>query len=142
MEQIRELKIWPPVFYTLVWMIGFFIGIFGFLENAEGPIKLIVGAFTAYGIFISNALIDFWVFLVKNLAFKIKPLVAFILLCLAAKTLLSIWLSYLYIDSGSKFLFSLISIIMILSFFGMEYIKANEESCVLEIEGNRYKSNL
>lgn len=78
MEKIRQWKIWPPVFYTLVWAIGFFIGIFGFLPNTEGSLKLIVGAFTAYGIFLMNACIDFWIFLVRNLAYQVKPLVAYI----------------------------------------------------------------
>lgn len=142
MWQIRECEIWPPIFYTLVWMIGFFIGIFGFLDDAEGPAKLVAGAFTAYGIFILNAVIDFWVFLVKNLTFKVKPFVAYILLALGVVTFVSIWLSYLFITSGNKIIFAIVSAIMILTFFGMECVKANEQSCVEEVQGTRYKSNL
>lgn len=125
-----------------MWAIGFFIGIFGFLPNTEGPLKLIVGAFTAYGIFIMNACIDFWVFLVRNLAYQVKPLVAYILLALGIVTFSTIVLSYVYVNTESMQVFTLISILMILAFFIMEYIKANEESCVIEIQGSCYKSNL
>lgn len=142
MEKIRQWKIWPPVFYTLVWTIGFFIGIFGFLQNAEGPLKLIVGAFTAYGIFLMNACIDFWIFLVRNLSYQIKPLVAYIFLALGLVTFATILLSYIYVNTESIQIFSLISALMILSFFVMEYIKANEHTCVIEIQGSCYKSNL
>lgn len=89
-----------------------------------------------------NAFIDFWIFLVRNLAFQVKPMVAYILMTLGALTIISIVLSYIYVQTGNKYLFAAISIIMILTFFGMECIKANEETCVREIRGKDYQSNI
>lgn len=142
MNDVRQLKIWPPIFYTLVWMVGFFIGIFGFMENAEGPLKLVVGAFTAYCIFLLNAFLDFWVVLVKNLNLDIKPTIAYFLFGLFIMALASIVLSYFFVHSGSDVLFVIVSAIMIISFFGMEWIKANDNYCFVETKGKQYTSNL
>ena len=142
MNDVRQWKIWPPIFYTLVWMIGFFIGIFGFMEDAEGPMKLVVGAFTAYCIFLMNAFLDFWVILVKNLNLDIKPTIAYVLFGLGLMMIVSIILSYFFVHSGSSVLFIVVSAIMIISFFGMEWIKANDSYCFVEAKGKRYTSNL
>lgn len=142
MSKVRQWKIWPPIFYTLVWMIGFFIGIFGFMKGAEGPLKLVVGAFTAYCIFLLNAFLDFWVILVKNLNFNIKPLIAYFLLGLGLMSLASIMLSYFFVHSGNNVLFLVVSLIMIVSFFGMEWIKANDSYCFVEAKGRQYTNKL
>lgn len=142
MNDVRQWKIWPPIFYTLVWMVGFFIGIFGFMENAEGPLKLVVGAFTAYCIFLMNAFLDFWVILVRNLNLDIKPTIAYFLFGLGLMVIISIVLSYFFVHSGSDVLFIVVSAIMIISFFGMEWIKANDSYCFVEAKGRRYTGNL
>lgn len=141
MDDVRQWKIWPPIFYTLVWMVGFFIGIFGFMENAEGPLKLVVGAFTAYCIFLMNAFLDFWVVLVRNLNLDIKPTIAYFLFGLGLMVIFSIVLSYFFVHSGDKALFIGVSAIMIISFFGMEWIKANDNYCFAEAKGKQYTSN-
>ncbi len=142
MNDVRQRKIWAPIFYTLVWMIGFFIGIFGFMEDAEGPMKLVVGAFTAYCIFLMNAFLDFWVLLVRNLNLDIKPAIAYVLFGLCLMVIVSIILSYFFVHSGSDVLFIVVSAIMIISFFGMEWIKANDSYCFVETKGKQYTGNL
>lgn len=142
MNDIRQWKIWPPIFYTLVWMVGFFIGIFGFMENAEGPLKLVVGAFTAYCIFLMNAFLDFWIILVRNLNLDIKPTVAYFLLGLSLMVIISIVLSYFFVQSNSDALFIVVTAIMTISYFGMEWIKANDNYCFVEAKGRRYTGNL
>lgn len=66
MSEVRHWKIWPPIFYTLVWIIGFVVGILGILPNAEGCLKQVVGALTTYFIFLVVAFIDFRVFLYNH----------------------------------------------------------------------------
>lgn len=142
MSEMRQWKIWPPVFYTLVWMIGFFVGIFGFMENAEGSLKLVVGAFTAYSIFLLNAFLDFWIMLVNNLHLDVKPSIGYFLLGLCLMVMASIVLSSLFVRSGNDALFIIVSIIMIISFFGMEWMKANKHYCFVEAKGKKYTNNL
>ncbi|MBD5187270.1 MAG: hypothetical protein HDS94_04355 [Bacteroidales bacterium] len=142
MNDVRQRNIWAPIFYTLVWMIGFFIGIFGFMEDAEGPMKLVVGAFTTYCIFLMNAFLDFWIILVRNLNLDIKPAIAYVLFGLCLMVIVSIILSYFFVHSGSDLLFMIVAVIMIISFFGMEWIKANDSYCFVEAKGKQYTGNL
>lgn len=137
----REWRYWPPIFYTLVWIIGFLIGIFGILPNAEGPLKLVIAAFTTYLIFLVNAFIDFRIYLYSNDRYRTKPMVIWVVVAIAIFCFSSILLSHFYVITEKGELFKLASLIMILSFLAMELVKHNPRLCFVIPTGFDFTPN-
>lgn len=142
MSSLRQWKYWLPIFYTIVWIIGFLIGIFGILPGAEGSLKIVVAAFTTYFIFLVNAFIDFRVFLYRNSEYETKPMVDYIVIAIAFACFAAIILSYYYVITENAGLFGTASVVMIGSFFGMEFIKHNPALCFISPVGSDFKSNV
>lgn len=142
MSEIRQWKIWPPIFYTTVWTIGFIIGIFGILPNAEGCLKLVVGAFTTYLIFLVNAFIDFRLYLYENIKFETRLAVDWVVVGIAFTSFDSIILSRYFVITENIFLFGIASALMVISFFGMEWIKHNPKICFKQFSEREYHTNL
>lgn len=141
-HMLRQWKYWPPVFYTLVWIIGFLIGIFGILPNVEGPLKLVIAAFTTYLIFLVNAFIDFRLYLYSNNQYKTRAMVIWVVGLIALLCFGSIILSHFYVITANMTLFELASLIMIFSFFAMEMVKHNPRICFIIPTGSDFRPNI
>lgn len=142
MSEIRLWKIWPPIFYTTVWTIGFIIGIFGILPNAEGCLKLVVGAFTTYFIFLVNAFIDFRLYLYNNIKFETRLTVDWIVVGVAVTFFATILLSRYFVITENKILFGIASLLMVISYFGMEWVKHNPKICFKQFSESEFRTNL
>lgn len=142
MSSIKSWRYWPPIFYTLVWIAGFLIGIFGILPGAEGPLKIVVAAFTTYLIFLINAFIDFRIYIYDNSKYETTPMIDYIVAGIAMSCFIAIILSYYYVITNNIGLFGAASVIMIGSFFGMEMVKHNPALCFMCPAGSDFKSNV
>lgn len=138
----HEWKYWPPIFYTMVWLAGFLIGIFGFMPDATGPMKLVVGAYTAYVIFLANAFIDYLCIIADNKGYCAKPMIANVNIIIFALTFIAIFFTYIFVNTQKNLFFFISSAIMVATFFGMEWIKHNPSICYILIKGKAYQTNL
>lgn len=142
MSSLKKWRFWPPIFYTIAWIAGFLIGIFGILPGAEGPLKIVVASFTTYFIFLINAYIDFRVYLYNNSKYETKPMIDYIVAAIAILCFAAIILSYYYVITENTGLFGAASAVMIGSFFGMEIVKHNPALCFISRVGSDFISNV
>lgn len=130
-----------PLLYTLVWCIGLCIGVFGLLPTADGGKRMIIAAFSVYGIFCVNSLLDILFYYLRAVKENVKPAFGYMMLFFAFAVLIVIVMSDLYLNHENVFLLIGVLLTMGISNYGMGFVKHNPSICFEEIQGKRYKSN-